>query len=89
MGVELLAHPTHLGVGLGLHIGEQLRLASLEGHGVVQPFAAEVGASGIVGVVDPDSGRLVFDVQGDELYIKQREEVASATLFTPFPVSVQ
>ena len=70
MVVELGAHFFDLQVGLCLHVGKHLCLLSAQAYGVVKPFSAQVCPSGVVGVVYPYACGLVFNIEGDELYIE-------------------
>ena len=89
MSVELFAHTIDLGVGLFAYFGKHTGFLSAESYGVSESLAAEVGPSGIVGVVDPYSRGLVLHVKGNHLYVEKGEEAASAALFTPFTISVE
>ena len=89
MSVELRAHMLDLGIGLFANLGEHLSFLAGEPHRVSESLAAEVGPAGVVGVVDPDSRRLVLNIERNKFDIEKGEEAASAALFTPFAISVE
>ena len=89
MRIELFAHTLDLGVGLFAYFGKHTGFLSAESYGVSESLSAEVGPSGIVGVVDPDSRRLVLNIERNKFDIEKGEEAASAALFTPFAISVE
>ena len=88
MGVQLGAHPFALRIGLGPDIGEHLSLFPAEDHRVGQSLAAEVGASRVVRVVDPESRRLILAVEGDELDVEHRVKMPCGAFIVPLPVAV-
>ena len=89
MVVQLRAHPLHLGVGLGLDGGQLPGGLALQDHRVGETLAAEVGAAGVVGVVDPQAGGLVFAVEGDEFDVEQGIELAFGAFLLPFSITVK
>ena len=89
MRIELFAHMLDLGIGLFANLGEHLSFLAGEPHRVSESLAAEVGPAGVVGVVDPDSRRLVLNIERNKFDIEKGEEAASAALFTPFTISVE
>ena len=89
MLIEFSAHPFDLGVGFSLDRSKLLGFLTLEDDRIRKSLSAEIGSAGVVGVVDPQAGGLILAVEGNELDIEKREEVAAATLFTPFFISIK
>ena len=75
MGVEFSAHLLDLGVGLLPDLFQQAGLTSFEDDRIGQTLATDVGASRVIGVVDPEAGGLILAVQGDEFYSHDRAKM--------------
>jgi len=62
MLIELGTHLLHLGIRFGLDGREHGSLLSFEDHRMSEAFATQIGTSRVVGVIDPDPRRLIFNI---------------------------